>query len=326
MQKKDEPEIKSLNVKNLQLPENVKMFNTGASMEKWCQKRPRLKSTKKENDRTDERPDEKSDEKSDGKEGEKSDGNSDGKSDGKLDEKLDGKSDEKLYDKLYGREQHRSNGKIIEVNEIKDNFSGSSVNGTPVDSPCHLGNKQIEDPFNKHSLRRGNLDDYDIDSDVEKLITQFIKQPPTTETLSINKKKERRRRRRRKRHIIFNCNKKKKEKNNNNNNKNKLKRKGIIRYSSIVKPPSPSTLEVIRVNVTSNYYSLQEQRQENSEDENNNDNKHHQDCVKVNGRFKFSFSANKTKDDPLEVQKKFQIDCKKLVLGFRKNSDKKTTT
>lgn len=264
VQKKDQTENKHLNVTVLQLPSNIKMFNTGASMEKWCQKRLRLKSTKKT-------------------------------------DKYDDKDETTI-----------NNDELIINQQIDDKYSEMTIKSPEPNNPQQIQQQQqqqVDDPFNKYCLQ--DSDDYEVDSDVEKLITQFIQKPDEMKT---NKKKQRRKR---KRHIF---NKKKKETNNNNGNngnKNKLKKKGIILYSPI-KPPSPSTLEVIRVNVTSNYYSLENQDEINVKEDVN---KHH-DCLKGGRRYKYSFvlSSSRLRDE--ENLKKFEIECKKLVLSTRKVDEK----
>lgn len=217
------------------------MFNTGASLDKWSQKRPRLKSTKKiykTEDDTEESP------------------------------------------------HVISNEETQEENAIKSS---------------EIETAKIEDPFEKFNIQSENYETNEIDSDVEKLITQFTNKP--------EERTNKRQKRRRKRHV-FNKNKDEKH--------NKIKRKGKVKYS-ITKPPSPSTLEVIRVNVTSNYYSIDHTNSDHEDDDNNDKN----DCTRGHGsKIKCSFVLQTNKFYEDEEEKNFEVECKKLVLGCRKSADK----
>lgn len=269
MLKKDqEAENKSLNVTDLQLPSNVKMFNTGASMEKWCQKRPRLKSTKK----VDNPPDETS-----------------------RKENIDLDLDQDLDLDLDWRE----NGKQAEQDEEDHKINGDE-HGTVSSSP--RSSLKLHDEF------------FELDAEAEKLIAQFIQKP----SLDDEGRKPKRRRKRYK----FSTNSKKKK-----DAKNKtLKVKKSVRYSGI-KAPSPSTLEIIRVDVTSSYCPLTEQEINNNNNKSNSEeeedgHKRQLDCSKGHGRrFKCSFVLTSSKPE-LGEETSLEVECKKLVLGCRKSADR----
>lgn len=261
LKSEEDAENKAVKVTLLQLPTNTKMYNTGASLERWCQKRPRLKSTKKAD---------KSSEKS--QEGDTKDEKSN--------------CDESNF--------NDNNDLLLSLAPFTDHAEQFSPD------------QELDDPFQKFEY---DGESNEVDDDVEKLINQFIQNATNNDSNAMNKPSKRKKR---KRHQFS-----KKE----SMTRTKLKKRNLIR----IKPPSPSTLEVIRVDVTSNYYQIDDPHSD--KDDNGNNSRRH-DCIKGHGkRYKYSFvlATNKLNEKNDEYERDLEIECKKLVLGSRKSGDKSKT-
>lgn len=151
--------------------------------------------------------------------------------------------------------------------------------------------------------------DFEIDPDVRKLIKEASQETEARSPV-VNKKRSKRRRKK--------SETKKETDSKTNETKTKPKKTKIVKYA-ISKPPSPQTVQVIRVKVTSNY----------SFEEKENDNVSENDCTRGHGRrfkrnFMYNFSKqNKSKEE--DEDGNIEVECRKLVLSNRKLSEKAET-
>lgn len=227
----------------LNLPENVKGFNTGSSLDKWSHKRPRLKSTRKS--------------------------------------------------KSMSSSRIEGNSENTENNEVEER--------SVIDIAALLKDEPACDETIKEDYEGS-----EIDPDIQKLLLGSEGAASTP-----REKEERRSKRRRKK-----TGKRKEE----DNVSGKKERKKIVKTVSInlSKPPSPQTVQVIRVDVTSNYSFEEVEHNQSDKSEvvsnSNSCSKNHKITPRFSGNFKL---CTENKSSTLEKKKDLELNCKRVSLCGR---------
>lgn len=221
-----------LSVKTIDLPENLKSFNTGSSLEKWTKKIPRLKSSKSA--------------------------------------------------KLKPVSPDRSTE--TDASDVLDNSNDALV----------------EQQFTRTNSIEDEKDEteYEIDPDVQKLLYE-MRENENEHEMQKTRPKHRRKKAVGKKLDIVDAER--------SNQKKKTKRRTKVIRFSLSKPPSPETVQVIRVDVTSNY-SIEDV--ENIENESE---------TARSGIAPRKFAEN-SESEKVETKKSdsFILKCEKLALSDRK--------